>query len=140
MNGLLCVQRGLKSQVLSEQGRDLCDSNNNRLRTTIYRKPTQTDRLLDQSLYNPTSHKDTTIRTLTRRAQLVCDPPDSLQDETETEPSRWLQTHLKRLTADQCTAGSETHVNRTHTLLNTGGILHAHACIRLRTIAWAHQI
>ena len=53
----------------------------NELRTTIYRKPTHTDRLLGQSSYNPTSHKATTIRTLTRRAQLVCDSPDSLTDE-----------------------------------------------------------
>ena len=53
----------------------------NELRTTIYRKPTHTDRLLDQSSYNPTSHKATTIRTLTRRTQLVCDSPDSLTDE-----------------------------------------------------------
>ena len=44
---------------------------NNKLKTTIYRKPTHTDRLLDQSSYNPTSHKATTIRTLTRRAQLL---------------------------------------------------------------------
>ena len=55
----------------------------NKLKTTIYRKPTHTDRLLDQSSYNPTSHKATTIRTPTRRAQLVCDSPDSLQDETD---------------------------------------------------------
>ena len=55
----------------------------NELRTTIYRKPTHTDRLLDQSSYNPTSHKATTIRTLTRRAQLVCDSPDSLTDENK---------------------------------------------------------
>ena len=41
-----------------------------------------TDRLLDQSSYNPTSHKATTIQTLTRRAQLVCDSTDSLTDET----------------------------------------------------------
>ena len=54
---------------------------NNELRTTVYRKPTHTDRLLDESSYNPTSHKATTIRTLTRRARLVCDPPDSLRDE-----------------------------------------------------------
>ena len=54
---------------------------NNRLRTTIYGKPTQfTDRLLDQSSYNPTSHKATTIRTLRRRAQLVCDSPDDLNN------------------------------------------------------------
>ena len=47
------------------------------------RTPTHTDRLLDQSSYNQTSHKATTIRTLTRRAQVVCDSPDSLQDETD---------------------------------------------------------
>ena len=52
--------------------------------TVIYRKPTRTDRLLDQPSYNPaTSQKATTIWTLTRRAQLVCDSPDSLQDETD---------------------------------------------------------
>ena len=61
----------------------LVTHDNNRLRTTNYRKPTHTDRLLDQSSFNPTSHKATTIRTLTRRAQLVCDSPDSLQDETD---------------------------------------------------------
>ena len=44
---------------------------------------THTDGLLDQSSYNPTSHKATTIPTLTRRVQLVCDSPDSLQDETD---------------------------------------------------------
>ena len=59
----------------------LVTRDNNRLRTTIYRKPTHTDRLLDQSSFNPTSHKATTIRT--RRAQLVCDSPDSLRDETD---------------------------------------------------------
>jgi len=36
---------------------------NNELRTTVYRKPTHTDRLLDQSSYNPTSHKTTSIKT-----------------------------------------------------------------------------
>ena len=54
---------------------------NNTLRTTVYRKPTQTDRLLDQTSYNPISHKVTTVRTLTRRAQIVCDSDDSLTDE-----------------------------------------------------------
>ena len=57
------------------------NNNNNELRTTVYRKSTHTDRLLDESSYNPTSHKATTIKTLTRRAQLVCDTPDSLRDE-----------------------------------------------------------
>ena len=59
----------------------LVTRDNNKLKTTIYRKPTHTDRLLDQSSDNPTSHKATTIRTLTRRAQPVS--PDSLQDETD---------------------------------------------------------
>ena len=45
---------------------------NNELRTTVYRKPTHTDGLLDEFSYNPTSHKATTFKTLTRRAKLVC--------------------------------------------------------------------
>ena len=60
----------------------LVSHDENKLWTTIYRKPTHTVRLLDQSSYNPTSHKATTIQTLTRRAQLVCDSTDSLTDET----------------------------------------------------------
>jgi len=61
----------------------LVSRDNNELRTTVYRKPTHTDRLFDQSSYNPTSHKATTIKTLTRRAQLVCDTPNSLRDENK---------------------------------------------------------
>ena len=54
-----------------------------RLRTTVHRKPTHTDRLLEQSSYNPTSHRATTVRTLTRRAQIICHSADSLRDENE---------------------------------------------------------
>ena len=54
---------------------------NNTLRTTVSRKPTHTYRLLDETYYNPTSHKATTARTLTRRAQIVCDSDNSLTDE-----------------------------------------------------------
>jgi len=61
----------------------LVSRDNNELRTTVYRKPTHTDRLLDQSSYNPTSHKATAIKTLTRRAQLVYDTPNSLRDENK---------------------------------------------------------
>ena len=61
----------------------LVSRHDNKLQTTIYRKPTRTDRLLDQSSCNPTSYKATTIRTLTRRAQLVCDSTDSLTDESK---------------------------------------------------------
>ena len=59
----------------------LVSRRDNKLQTTIHRKPTHTNRLLDQSSYNPSSHKShkvTTIRTLTRQAQLVCDSTDSL--------------------------------------------------------------
>ena len=41
----------------------LVTRDNKRLRTNICRKSTHTDRLLDQSSYNPISHKETTIRT-----------------------------------------------------------------------------
>ena len=61
----------------------LVNRDDTRLRTTVYRKPTHTDRLLDQSSYNPTSHGATTVRTLTRRAQIICDSTDSLRDENE---------------------------------------------------------
>ena len=77
----------------------LITHDNNRLRTTIYRKPTHTDRLLDQSSYNPTSHKATTIRTLTsltRRAQLICNSPYSLQDETDYLNNVLLKTTTTR--------------------------------------------
>ena len=59
----------------------LVSRHDNKLQSTIYRKPTHTDRLLGQSTYNPTFHKATTIRTLTRQAQLVCDSTDSLSDK-----------------------------------------------------------
>ena len=61
----------------------LVSRDNNSLRITVYRKPTHTDRLLDESSYSPTSHKATTIRTLTRRAQLVYNTIDSLSDENK---------------------------------------------------------
>ena len=54
-----------------------------RLRTTVYHKPTHTDRLLDQSSYNPTSHRAITVSTLTRRAQIIFDSTDSLRDENK---------------------------------------------------------
>ena len=47
----------------------------------MWKPSSHTDRLLDQTSYNPTSHKATTVRTLTRRAQIVCDSDDSLTDE-----------------------------------------------------------
>ena len=59
---------------------------NNTQRTTVHRKPRHTDRLLDHNhvlQYNPTSHKVTTVQTLKRRAQIVCNSHDSLTNETK---------------------------------------------------------
>ena len=88
----------------------LVTRDNNKLKTAIYRKPTHTDRLLDQSSYNPTSHKATTIRTLTRRAQLVCDSPDSLLCDMYNVFYRLLST----LTIDDCLTVTREGSKRTN--------------------------
>ena len=69
---------------------------NNALRTTVYRKPTHTDRLLDESSYDPTSHQATTIRTLTRRAQLVCDTPENRYLERVFHKNNYNADFIKR--------------------------------------------
>ena len=100
---------------------DNCD--NNRLRTTIHRKPTHTDRLLDQSSYNPTSHKATTIRSLTRQAQLVCDSPNNLQDETN-----YLNNIFSKNNYNMNFARRNTHSNtdfHTKTNVNSGPVTRA---------------
>ena len=45
-------------------GSEVLSWDHNSLRTTIYRKLTHTDRLLDEPFWNPISHKAATIRTL----------------------------------------------------------------------------
>ena len=76
------------TKVIEENGKIpfldcLVTREKNTLRTTVYKKPTHTDRLLGQTSYNPTSHKATTVPTLTRRAQTVCHSHDSLTDEAK---------------------------------------------------------
>ena len=51
----------------------LVSRDNNELWKTVYRKSTHTHRLLDESSYNPTSHKATTS----------FDTPDSLRDQNK---------------------------------------------------------
>ena len=63
---------------------------NNKLRTTVYRKPTHTDRLLDQLSYNPTAHKATTVKTLTRRVNR------QLSWRNETPGTRFPEKQLQR--------------------------------------------
>ena len=58
-------------------------------------KLTQTDRLLDQTSYNPTSHKASTVPTLTRRAQIVCDSDDSLTEEIKHLNTVFIKNNYK---------------------------------------------
>ena len=67
--------------------------------------------LLDQTSYNPTSHKATTVRTLTRRAQIVCDSDDSLTDEI-----KHLSTVLLRTTTTQISSNAILTLDRTTAL------------------------
>ena len=69
------------------------------------------------NLPKPTSRKATTIKTLTRRAQLVCDAPDSLRDE-----KRYLERvfHKNNFNADfirrniyRPTEANATNINQT---------------------------
>ncbi len=55
----------------------------NCLRTSVYRKPTSTSRLLDDSSYHPTSHKSATVATLVKRAHAVCSSNENLEDELQ---------------------------------------------------------
>ena len=94
----------------------LVTRDNNKLQTTIYRKPTHTDRLLDQSSHNPTSHKVTTILTLTRRAPLVCDTPESLLDETNYinnvfSKKNYDTDFVRRNTHNNTDSSAQTNVN-----------------------------
>ena len=89
---------------------------NNTLRTTVYRKPTHTDRLLDQTSYNPTSHKATTVRTLTRRAQIVCDSDDSLTDEIKHLNTVFIKSNYN---TDFIECNTYIRPNTTHTTHTT---------------------
>ena len=93
----------------------LVTRDNSKLQTAIYRIPTNIDPLVDQSSYNPTSHKATTIRTLTRRAQLVCDSPDSLKDEIDYlnvfSKNNYNTDFVKRNTHSNTDSNTQTNVN-----------------------------
>ena len=95
----------------------LVSRDENTLRRTVYRKPTHTDRLLDESSYNPTSHKAATIKTLTRRAQLVCNTPDSLSDEKNTFDVFLTKTTTKTTLLDETLTDLLKLLKRTPTQL-----------------------
>ena len=101
----------------------LVSRDDNSLRTTVYRKPTHIDRLLDESSYSPTSHKATTIRTLTRRAQLRCNTTDSLSDENKYldhvfSKNNYNEDFIKRNTYRPTTT-TEANANTTPTTTAT---------------------
>ncbi|XP_076065025.1 uncharacterized protein LOC143039058 [Oratosquilla oratoria] len=55
--------------------------NGNTLKTSVYRKPTHTDRLLDHDSYHPDCHKRSVIRILWNRADKVCSTVESIKAE-----------------------------------------------------------
>ena len=74
------------------------------------------DHILDELSYNPTSHK---AKTLTRRAQLVCDTPDSLRDENKylervfnknNYNADFIRRNIHRPTEADATNQNPTHV------------------------------
>ncbi|KAK2548920.1 hypothetical protein P5673_030739 [Acropora cervicornis] len=88
------------------------DSLRGSINKTLTMKPTHSDRLLDQTSYTPTSHKATTVRTLTRRAEIVGASQDSWTGKTTA------YEHLLRTTAAQTSLNATLTSNRTtHTPL-----------------------
>ena len=88
----------------------------------VNRDDKTTDGLLDESSYNPTSHKATTIKTLTRRAQLDCNTPDSLSDENKylrrVFDNNYNDDFIRR-NAHPPTETTETNANSTPTTTAT---------------------
>ena len=71
---------------------------------------------IDWSSYKQTSHKATTIQTLTRQAQLVCDLPDSLQDETDYlnnifSKNNYNANFVRQNTHSDTDSNTQTNVN-----------------------------
>ena len=99
----------------------LVSRDDNSLRTTVYRKPTRTNRLLDESSYSPTSHKATTI---TRRAQLVFNSSESLSDENKYldrvfSKNNYTEDLIRRNTHRPTTTTTEANDNATPTTTET---------------------
>ena len=93
----------------------------NRLNTGYNRlsRYTYTDRLLDESSYNPSSHKATTIRTLTRRALLVCNSHDSLADERKYLDNVFSKNNYNRDFVTRNTYRTEPNETNTNLTPNT---------------------
>ena len=59
-------------------------------------KTTHTDRVLDQTSYNPTSHKATTVWTLTRTAQIAYDSDNSLINDIKHLNTVFIKNNYNR--------------------------------------------
>ena len=69
MNPLLCTK---------------CTSNpNHTIHTTVYRKPTHTDRYVDWDFNHPISAKRSVIQALTHKAKMLCSTPELLAKEMD---------------------------------------------------------
>ena len=55
----------------------------NKIITSVYRKPTHTDRYLDFNSNHPKSAKRAVVRALTNRAKNVCSSPELLAEEMD---------------------------------------------------------
>ncbi len=53
----------------------------NTVQTSVYRKPTSTERLLDNSSYHPASRESAAIKTLVKRAHVICSSNEELKAE-----------------------------------------------------------
>ena len=78
-------------------------------------------------IYNPTSHKATTIRTLTQRAQLECNTTDSLSDENKYlnrvfSKNNYNEDFIQRNTHRPTTTTTTTEANDNATPTTTATI------------------
>ena len=58
-------------------------NSNNTIHSTMYRKPTHTDRYLDCNFNHPVSDKRSVIQALTHRGKVVCSTPELLAREMD---------------------------------------------------------
>ena len=61
----------------------LLTRNKDTIETTVYRKPTNSDIYLNWKSFSPCSWKRGTLKTIIRRAYLICSTPDYLQEESD---------------------------------------------------------
>ena len=57
--------------------------NKDTIETTVYRKPTNSDIYFNWKSFSPCSWKRGTLKTIIRRAYLICSTPDYLQEESD---------------------------------------------------------